>query len=159
MICSAQTLRMLKPVHPFVEKTTFKGLTYGLSAAGYDIRVAEEIIIENNGFILASSVELFNMPLNVLGIVHDKSTWARKGLFVQNTVIEPGWKGYLTLEITNQGYEFIHICKDSPIAQVIFHFLDLATDTPYTGKYQHQASGPQGPRYERGDESYAPHTR
>ncbi len=153
MIASAQTLRKLKPVEPFVEKDVFNGLSYGLSSAGYDIRVDQNIMIYSpmlnklydivGGFYLVSSLEEFTMPLNLLGIVHDKSTWARKGLFVQNTVIEPGWNGYLTLEITNQGPEHIYLEKGTPIAQIIFHLLDKPTDRPYKGKYQDQKRGPQ----------------
>jgi dCTP deaminase len=127
---------MLKP---YCEtKEVSKGVSYGQSSYGYDIRlgnVLKEIgqvknkwgesctiidpenpdrvmwskhtvdkvpfIIEPNTFILAVSMEEFNMPKNVTGLVKDKSTYARIGIAVQNTVIEAGWKSYLTLEITN----------------------------------------------------------
>jgi len=78
----------------------------------------------------------------VIGFVHDKSTWARLGIAVQNTVIEPGWEGYLTLEITNHSRDRVTILRGSGIAQVIFQFLDLPSEKPYDGKYQDQARGP-----------------
>lgn len=152
MIASAQTLRKAKPITPFCERTIFEGFTFGLGPAGYDIRIAEDINIEPGGFYLASSLEEFRMPLNMLGVVHDKSTWARLGLCVQNTVIEPGWRGYLTLELTNhnpkpfttlQPNQSIRIKKGTPICQVIFHMLDIPTDLPYKGKYQDQCAGVQ----------------
>lgn len=91
-------------------------------------------------FTLASAVEEFDMPDNLLGIVHDKSSWARKGLSVFNTCIEPGWKGYLTLELVFHGNESVYIPAGSGIAQVIFH--NLVNQATYKGKYNHQADMP-----------------
>lgn len=146
MIASAQTLRRLKPVGIWSERQTAFGMTYGLGPAGYDVRVQEEVILNPGDFSLASTVEKFWMPLNMLGVVHDKSTWARMGLCVQNTVIEPGWRGFLTLELTNHSKQPILIHRGMPICQVIFHILDEPTDTPYSGKYQNQEAGPQPAR-------------
>lgn len=148
MIASAQTLRLIRPVEPFVERQKAHGLTYGLGPAGYDIRVAEDLHLAPGEFKLASSVERFIMPTNLVGIVHDKSTWARVGLCVQNTVIEPGWRGYLTIELTNHHWQNCRIQAGSPIAQIIFHLLDHPTDTLYGGKYQDQPAGPQGAKFE-----------
>ena len=83
------------------------------------------------------------MPTGVLGIVHDKSSWARQGLAVQNTVIEPGWRGWLTLELTNHGKDTLIIYEGTGICQVVFHYLDAPTDQPYDGKYNNQPRGPQ----------------
>jgi dCTP deaminase len=58
-------------------------------------------------------------------------------------VIEPGWSGYLTLELTNHGHDALDILWGDPIAQIVFHWLDHATDQPYNGKYQDQKRGPQ----------------
>lgn len=147
MIASDTLLRIVQPIVPFAERTTFRGMTYGLGPAGYDIRIAEDLDIAPGGFVLASSFERFQMPNNLLGVVHDKSTWARLGLCVQNTVIEPGWEGFLTLELTNHNSQAlgnrIRLIRGMPIAQVIFHILDQPTSQPYRGKYQDQKAGPQ----------------
>ena len=157
MIASAQTIRERQPILPFLERGKHNGMTFGLGPAGYDIRAAEDIDLLPGGFQLGSSLEQFIMPNDMLGVVHDKSSWARKGLALQNTVIEPGWKGYLTLEYTNHlpsvgehlrnsgGWPWNHILikRGDPIAQIIFHMLDKPTDQPYNGKYQNQAAGPQ----------------
>jgi dCTP deaminase len=148
MIASAQTLRRLRPVEPFEERSKSGGMSFGLSSAGYDVRIAEKTILLCDVFKLASTVEHFKMPSNLLGVVHDKSTWARRGLSVFNTVIEPGWEGYLTLELVNHGRDWLTIEAGSPIAQIVFHYLDEATDQPYNGKYQHQAAGPQAARFD-----------
>lgn len=156
MIASAQTLRSLRPVEPFEERGVAGGMSFGLSAAGYDVRFHKADCKEGSmgytlapgEFTLASTLERFKMPTNLLGIVHDKSTWARAGLAVQNTVIEPGWEGYLTLELTNHGPGMLYFLKGMPIAQIVFHLLDHPTESPYDGKYQHQEAGPQHARYE-----------
>lgn len=128
-------------VTPLLHQQTFAGLTYGLSPCGCDVRIAEDIRISPGGFVLASTMERFAMPHDLMAVVHDKSTWARQGIAVQNTVIEPGWQGYLTLEITNAGlYKFVR--SGTPIAQVVFHLLDQPTDQPYVGKYQNAPAGP-----------------
>lgn len=147
MILSAQAIRVRclqsAMVSPFHERTTVNGMTFGLSAAGYDIRCAEWCFLPAGFFILASSMERFNMPLDVLAIVHDKSTWARRGLAVQNTVFEPGWRGYPTLELSNHGDRRLEVQAGDPIAQIVFHLLTEATEQPYQGKYQDQPAGPQ----------------
>lgn len=151
MILSAQTIRRFcdqaNLITPFCPRTVERGKTFGLSSAGYDVRVEFEagrmLNIEPGGFVLASTMEHFIMPNTIVGIVHDKSTWARRGLCVQNTVIEPGWRGYLTLELTNHSKEDIVLLRGDPIAQIVFHWLDAATRQPYEGKYQDQPRGPQ----------------
>lgn len=132
-------------VTPFVEEKIIHpcGMSFGLSAAGYDVRIAQGAILKPGDFLLASTVERFAMPDWIVGIVHDKSTLARLGIALQNTVIEPGWEGWLTLEITNHGPEPVELVKRQPIAQVLFHALDQPTARPYSGKYQNQKEGPQ----------------
>lgn len=90
--------------------------------------------------VLASTIEEFDMSASLVGVVHDKSTWARQGLSVFNTVIEPGWKGFLTLELVFHGNKEVVIPAGAGIAQVIF--TSLVHDASYKGKYQHQANMP-----------------
>lgn len=125
------------------ERTKSNGMTYGVGPAGIDLCISETIMLQAGMFKLASCIERFQMPNNLLGVVHDKSTWARLGVCVQNTVIEPGWKGYLTIELTNHGINDIKIKSGTPICQVVFHLLDLPTTQPYDGKYQDQQIGAQ----------------
>ena len=80
--------------------------------------------------------------------MHDKSSWARRGIAVQNTLFDPGWSGYATLELSNHGQEIVTITAGDPIAQIVFHMLDQATEQPYQGKYQDQEAGPQPARLE-----------
>lgn len=135
-------------VNPFVERSVAHGMSYGLSAAGYDVRVKQRRILRPGAFVLASTVEHFDMPNDVLGHVADKSTWARRGITVQNTIIEPGWRGWLTLEIANHGDAIVELEEGMPIAQIIFHLLAAPTELPYGGKYQDQEDKPVPARIE-----------
>ena len=143
MILPAQEIRKIKPIQPFVERSVHNGMSYGLSHAGYDVRIAEGVHLEHGRFELASTMEKFQMPTNLVGMVHDKSSWARQGLSLFNTVIEPGWHGYLTLELVYHGVMPIHIPAGTPIAQIVFMWLTEPTEKPYSGKYQNQEAGPQ----------------
>jgi len=150
MILSAQSIRRYGIISPFNERTVTRGLSYGLSSCGYDVRIKEPVIFRNAyQFCLSSTIEHFDMPKNVVGRVHDKSTWARRGLAIQNTIIEPGWRGYLTLELSNNNHNnILRIEAGDPIAQIIFEFLDEETEAPYSGKYQDQPGMPVGPKLE-----------
>lgn len=148
MILSGKTLCKLKPVEPFFDtKQIFNGMSFGVSHAGYDIRIAESRLLGRGDFCLASSVEHFTMPNNIIGRVHDKSTLARLGLSVFNTVIEPGWRGFLTLELVMLRGGIINLVAGQPIAQVVFEYVDEEVDG-YKGKYQDQEAGPQDARFE-----------
>ncbi|CAB4122617.1 Dcd Deoxycytidine deaminase [uncultured Caudovirales phage] len=141
MILPAQLLRKIKPVDPFVERTLFNGLSFGLSHAGYDVRIAQTVSLATGAFSLASTIERFVMPNDLVGFVHDKSTWARRGLSLFNTVIEPGWTGWLTLELVNHGAPII-ISEGSPIAQIVFMRTLESVERAYSGKYQDQPNCP-----------------
>lgn len=152
-ILSAQSIERLcieyGMLSPFADRTRHEGVTFGLSAAGYDVRIEfdrdrskKEHLLSPGEFMLASTIERFRMPSNLVGIVHDKSTWARRGIVAQNTVIEPGWEGLLTLELTNHGTEPVLLKRGMGIAQILFHRLDEPTKRPYEGKYQDQERGP-----------------
>lgn len=151
-VLSGQAIRRITPpiVEPFVERSVQNGMSYGLSIAGYDIRCdQEDVTIGPGEFKLLSSMDRFSMPNNVIAFVHDKSTWARRGLAVQNTVIEPGWCGFLTMELTNHGTDIITIRRGDPIAQIVFHWTDEPVERPYNGKYQNQEKGPVAAREEK----------
>ena len=163
MIVNGKALIKAMPIKGmFGSKQTHGGVTHGLSEAGYDIRIKQEVRfsrnvwdrsqfvseVKNDGivtvkesrFALASAIEEFDMPDNLVGIVHDKSSWARRGLSVFNTVIESGWCGWLTLELVYHGDEELIIPAGSGIAQVVFH---STTDTAtYAGRYQNQPDRP-----------------
>lgn len=142
MILSGQSIRERGIFTPFHERTVFNGMSFGLSYAGYDVRIAQGVTIPSKGFTIASTLEHFNMPNDLLAQVTDKSSWARCGLSVFNTVIEPGWNGYLTVELVNHSDHRLEIIEGSPIAQIIFFHTDRPIEKPYDGKYQNQPNWP-----------------
>ncbi|MEO0198413.1 MAG: dCTP deaminase [candidate division WOR-3 bacterium] len=158
-------------IEPFEEKLiTQNVISYGLSSYGYDIRVADEFrvftevfqtivdpknfspksfveirgdhcIIPPNSFCLARSVEYFRIPRNVIGICLGKSTYARCGIVVNITPLEPEWEGHLTIEISNTTPLPAKIYAGEGIAQVIFIESDEICSVSYKdrkGKYQGQ---------------------
>lgn len=142
-VLSAQSIWRLDIIRPL--QMSYKcpaGYSAGLSACGYDMTINHGFgIIKAGEFRLASVNEQLHIPANIVGIVHDKSSMARLGLAVQNTVAEPGWHGYLTLELSNHSNKEIEIIKGQAICQIIFHWLDEPTWCPYDGRYQNQ--GPE----------------
>lgn len=142
-------------VVPFIENGQYRGMSYGLSSASYDIRVGaiqaggrsdwQSYTLAPGGFILLASQERLCMPNDLSAMVHDKSTLARHGLALQNTFLDPGFEGWVTLELSNHGMKPYVIFKGQPIAQLVFHTMDQPTEMPYNGKYQNQGAEPQGP--------------
>ena len=139
MILSGPTIARLNILDPCYPKYHKAGISGGLSYCGYDLCLFSDVSVFAGKYALAVAEERFTMPNNVVGFIHDKSTWARMGLMVQNTVVEPGWKGYLTLELTNHSEVFIEIAAGTPIAQVVFSYIDEPSEG-YSGKYQNQGA-------------------
>lgn len=163
MVVNGDALLLESPIADMmVDKVRLYGVSHGLAEVGYDIRLKQEVkflpgvpfnpeieiwdpeekvtVYKAGRFCIASAMEEFDMPTNLMGIVHDKSTWARKGLSVFNTVIEPGWKGFLTLELVYHGSEDLILPAGVGIAQVVFH--RLMRSAQYKGKYQDQENRP-----------------
>ena len=159
MIINGSDLLQRAPIKGMInEKRREHGVSWGLSEAGYDIRLKQDIEfvadvfwmdgmwMGEGNFTIASAIEEFQMPHNLVGIVHDKSTWARQGLSVMNTVIENGWCGFLTLELVYHGRNRLHIPAGAGIAQVVFH--ETSRFASYDGKYQNQADMPVSAKME-----------
>lgn len=147
MIVNGQALLMAAPIKDMLDhKVRGKIVSHGLTEAGYDIRIRESVMLDRTCRVaLASTLDEFQMPEDMVGVVHDKSTWARKWLSVQNTIIEPGWRGWLTLELVYNGNGVLMIPAGAGIAQVLFS--RLAEPAAYDGKYQDQEARPVEARH------------
>lgn len=145
-------------------------ISYGTSSYGYDVRCANEFkiftnvhsttvdpkhfdensfvdiksdvcIIPPNSFALARTVEYFRIPRNVLTVCLGKSTYARCGIIVNVTPLEPEWEGHVTLEFSNTTPLPAKIYANEGVAQMLFFESDEVCDTSYKdrgGKYQGQ---------------------
>jgi dCTP deaminase len=158
-------------IDPFVEKQTSDGkISFGLSSYGYDSRCSDEFkiftnvnnaivdpkdfspdsfvdrktdvcIIPPNSFVLTRSVEYFKIPKDVLVICLGKSTYARCGLIVNVTPLEPGWEGHVTLEISNTTPLPAKVYANEGVAQFLFFKGSSECDINYAdraGKYMGQ---------------------
>ena len=158
-------------IEPFEDRQGRKGVvSFGLSSYGYDVRVTDEFkvftnvyntvvdpkafdpqsfvdiradvcTIPPNSFALASTVEYFRIPRDVLTICLGKSTYARCGIIVNVTPFEPEWEGHVTIEISNTTPLPAKIYAREGIAQVLFFQSDEPCEISYkdkSGKYQAQ---------------------
>ena len=161
-----------KIITPFIPKQTRKGkISYGLSSYGYDARVSDDFkiftnvnstivdpknfnqdgfvskkskicVIPPNSFALARTVEYIKIPENVLVICLGKSTYARCGIIVNVTPLEPGWEGHVTLEFSNTKPLPAKIYANEGAAQFIFLKGNEKPETTYdqrNGKYMKQS--------------------
>ena len=147
-----------------------KIVSYGTSSYGYDVRCGREFkiftninssiidpknfcdksfvdvesdvcIIPPNSFVLARTVEYFKIPRNVLVVCLGKSTYARCGIIVNVTPLEPEWEGHVTLEFSNTTNLPAKIYAGEGVAQMLFFESDEVCETSYAdrgGKYQGQ---------------------
>jgi dCTP deaminase len=158
-------------IEPFVDDQVREGvISYGVSSYGYDVRVgsefkvftnvyntvvdpknfdprsfvditAEVCIIPPNSFALASTIEYFRIPRDILTVCLGKSTYARCGIIVNVTPFEPEWEGHVTIEISNTTPLPAKIYANEGIAQVLFFQGDEPCAKSYKdkkGKYQAQ---------------------
>lgn len=152
-VLSAQSIRRLclgeKPlISPFVERGVANGCSYGLSACTYDCRISQDITLQPLFNVLVSTIERFCLPTNICGSVFDKSSLARLSVSAFNTHLDPGWEGWLTVELVNFGDETVRFVAGDPVCQVKFEWLDEETELPYRGKYQNQENRPVSRREE-----------
>ncbi len=158
-------------ITPFEDKQVREGkISYGLSSYGYDARVSNEFkiftnvnsdivdpknfkpsnfltkkvsecVIPPNSFVLASTIEYFKIPKDVLVICLGKSTYARCGIIVNVTPLEPGWEGHVTLEFSNTTPLPAKIYANEGVAQFVFLKGNERPEVTYSdrkGKYMGQ---------------------
>ena len=158
-------------IEPFETNQVRRGtISYGVSSYGYDIRVAPEFkvftnvysvvvdpkafdgrsfvdivgsdcTIPPNSFALARTIEYFRIPRDTMVLCVGKSTYARCGIIVNVTPLEPTWEGFLTLEISNTTPLPAKIYANEGIAQLLFFQSDEEPEIAYAdrrGKYQKQ---------------------
>lgn len=150
MILNQKALLDAAPIQGMIhEKRYFKGFSWGLTECGYDIRIKQSVwMFWGRRFVLASSIERFKLPPDLMGRVMNKSTWARLGVDASmGTNLEPGWEGYLTIELRYVRKRPLFIPAGVGIAQVIFE--TLAQPASYDGKYQGQPDQPVEAKFEK----------
>src|SRR2546428_1823560 len=158
-------------IEPFADGSIRPGtISFGVSSYGYDVRVgrhfkvftnvygavvdpknfdrsafvdieADSCIIPPNSFALAETVEYFEIPRDVLATCLGKSTYARCGIIVNVTPLEPEWRGKITIEVSNTTPLPAKVYANEGIAQILFFRAEAVCQTSYAdkkGKYQDQ---------------------
>lgn len=146
-------------------------ISYGTTSYGYDARLSNQFriftnvkgsivdpknfdsaclveyegdscLIPPNSFVLGVTVERFNIPRDILAVCIGKSTYARCGIVANVTPLEPEWRGFITLELSNTTPCPARVYANEGIIQVIFHLGQSVCSTSYgdrlNGKYQDQ---------------------
>jgi len=107
-------------------------------------RTAQFIDLKPGEFVLGTTIEEVSIPTDLVGQVSGKSTWARRGLIVENAgYIDPGFRGQITLELKNVGHESIRLTAGDPICQLVMMQLTSPAERPYGSEglgshYMHQ---------------------
>jgi dCTP deaminase len=155
VLCDTQ-IRELIDIEPFADAARRPGrISYGVSSYGYDVRVGTRFkiftptprhggmcIVDPNSFALCETVETFTIPRDVLVVCLGKSTYARCGLIVNVTPLEPEWRGKVTIEISNSTPLPAKVYANEGIAQMVFLKADRVCAVSYAdkkGKYQDQS--------------------
>lgn len=158
-------------IEPFNSEQVRKGvISSGISSYGYDMRISDEfrllkpgsavlidpkntdsglfeeikasfIDIPANSYVICRSYEYFRIPRDVLAICFGKSTYARCGVIVNVTPLEPEWEGYITISVSNTAPLPVRLYANEGIGQVVFLGADEICKTSYAdkkGKYQAQ---------------------
>lgn len=164
----SKTQRMIEP---YAEQKQRAGkISFGASSYGYDFRLSDEYkipdfgaaknmdpkkiermrfedyrglfcLIPPNSFVLGRSLEYFRIPRDVIVLCQGKSTYARCGVFVNVTPLEPEWEGFITLAIVNASPVSAKVYSNEGIAQLVFIRSEGGCETSYAdrkGKYQAQ---------------------
>lgn len=162
---------MIEPFEPDLVRNG--NVSYGLSSYGYDLRVADEykvftnvhsaivdpkkfdersfvdvkgensVLIPPNSFALTRSLEYLRIPKTVFGLCIGKSTYARCGIIVNVTPLQPEWEGHLIIEISNTTPLPAKIYSGEGIAEIVFFESEVPCDKTYkdlSGHYSHQTS-------------------
>ena len=163
--------RSCRMIEPYAEQRRRKGkISFGASSYGYDFRLSDEYkipefsstkhldpkkmeqmqfrdyrggscLIPPNSFLLGRSLEYFRIPRDVIVICQGKSTYARSGILVNVTPLEPEWEGYITMALVNTAPVAAKVYSGEGIAQLIFIRAETGCSVSYAdrkGKYQAQ---------------------
>ncbi len=157
-------------IEPFNQEQVRKGvISFGVSSYGYDIRIADEFKMPNpgggiidpknfndsqfkdyrgdlceipaNSYVICRSLEYLRIPRETLVLCFGKSTYARSGVLVNITPLEPEWEGHITISVSNTAPFPVRLYANEGIAQIVFIEAKNLCETSYAdkkGKYQAQ---------------------
>ncbi|MCW4016022.1 MAG: dCTP deaminase [Candidatus Bathyarchaeota archaeon] len=107
-----------------------------LNPAGYDLRCSETVVLKPKDYVLVATLETVELGLNIVAFMHIRSSLAREGIIGSFAVIDPGFRGQLTLHLHNVSDKEITLHEQERIVQIVFHSLASHAKKGYNGSYQ-----------------------
>ena len=107
-----------------------------LTGAGYDLRLATSIRIPAGVNRLVATLERVELPDDLAGTLHVRSSLARKGIVASLALVDPSFRGQLTISLYNAGSKMLQMDKGDRFVQIVLHPLGMKTRRPYRGRYQ-----------------------
>ena len=107
-----------------------------LNPAGYDLRCSRTVVLKPKKYELVATLETVEIGLNITAYLHIRSSLAREGVIGSFAVVDPGFRGQLTLNLNNVGEKEVTIKEGERIVQIVFHRLGSTAKKGYSGSYQ-----------------------
>ena len=111
-------------------------VSFCLNPAGYDLRCSKTLVLKPKQYMLVATLETVELGLNVVAFMHIRSSLAREGIIGSFAVVDPGFRGQLTLNLQNIGNKEIILNQGERIVQIVFHHLGTSAKKGYNGSYQ-----------------------
>ncbi len=107
-----------------------------LNPAGYDLRCSKTMVLKPKQYVLVATLETVELGLNVAAFLHIRSSLAREGIIGSFAVVDPGFRGQLTLNLHNVSDKEVTLNEGERIVQIVFHSLGSTAKKGYNGSYQ-----------------------
>ncbi|MEJ2270988.1 MAG: dCTP deaminase [Candidatus Bathyarchaeota archaeon] len=107
-----------------------------LNPAGYDLRCSKRVVLKPKEFKLVATFETVELGVNIVAFLHIRSSLAREGVIGSFAVVDPGFRGQLTLNLQNVSSKNIILNAGERIVQIVFHKLGTSAQNGYSGSYQ-----------------------
>ncbi len=107
-----------------------------LNPAGYDLRCSKKVVLKPKQYELVATMETVELGVNVVAFLHIRSSLAREGIVGSFAVVDPGFRGQLTLNLHNVSSKEIILNEGERIVQIVFHKLGTSAHKGYAGLYQ-----------------------
>jgi len=107
-----------------------------LNPAGYDLRCSKTMVLKPKQYVLVATLETVELGLNVAAFLHIRSSLAREGIIGSFAVVDPGFRGQLTLNLHNFSDKEVTLNEGERIVQIVFHSLGSTAKKGYNGSYQ-----------------------
>jgi dCTP deaminase len=107
-----------------------------LNGGGYDLRISSDTLIQSGQSVLVATFERVELTNDTVGTLHIRSSLARAGIIASLALVDPGFRGQLTIMLHNSSAEDLILKRGERFVQLAIHLLSMKTRRPYQGRYQ-----------------------